>query len=95
MWVGSAMVSALLVAGIASLAVGSPDPAGTEGRGGHSAVGQRVSPARVKPALKDAPRQAWAKPVWPGSGEARVQVTSSAFTQAGKLPIWVAAGAAA
>ncbi|WP_285630346.1 RHS repeat-associated core domain-containing protein [Actinoallomurus iriomotensis] len=36
-----------------------------------------------------------AKPVWPGSGQARVQVTSDAFAQAGKLPIWVAAGGAA
>src|SRR6184192_915612 len=38
---------------------------------GRSAVGQRVSPAWVKPTHEDAPRQVWAKPVWPGSGQAR------------------------
>lgn len=94
-WVGSTMVSALLVSGIALPAAGALDPPGTGGTWGHSAVGQRVSPAKVKPAPEDAPRQAWAKPVWPGAGQARVQVTSSAFTRAGNLPISVAAGGAA
>jgi len=57
-------------------------------------VGQPVSPVRVKPAAEDAPRQSFAKPVWPGAGQARVQVTSSQFMQAGNLPISVAAGGA-
>src|SRR4051812_41261363 len=91
-WIGSATVSALLVSGLVSPAVGAPDPKGTGGNWGHSAIGQRVRPAPVKPAPEDAPRQAWAKPIWPGAGQARVQVSSSGFTRAGSLPISVAAG---